>query len=104
MIGAPDSPFWTSGGPQHHEWSSKAKLLKDIGLRRSRLGGHTPHLPLILLTVLSRFGAISSKPPARPGSWKRSFRAIIAQAILASLLASAMAATVVGRQANNRVS
>jgi hypothetical protein len=38
------------------------------------------------------------------GSWERSFLAIIAQAILASLLASAMAATLVGLRANNPVS
>jgi hypothetical protein len=38
------------------------------------------------------------------GSLYRSFLAIIAQAILASLLASAMAATLVGRRVNNPVS
>jgi len=38
------------------------------------------------------------------GSLERSFLAIMAQAILASLLASAMAATLVGRRANNAVS
>jgi hypothetical protein len=43
------------GGPSAHGWASTAKLLKNIGLRGSRHnGGHTSHLPLILLTILPK--------------------------------------------------
>ena len=57
-------------------------------------------LPNFVARICPRVQISQAGSVARYGS----FLAIIAQAILASLLASAMAATLVGRRANNRVS